>query len=343
MVKYFFKKWSFACMRESKKSTQPHDFIRLGKAVIQTERDAISALLNRLDEKFNQACQYLLACSGRTIVMGMGKSGHIGKKIASTLASTGTPAFFIHPAEASHGDLGMITARDVMIIISNSGNTEEIISILPLIKRLGIPLITLTGNPDSALAKAANVNLDVSIQKEACPLNLAPTASTTTALVMGDALAIALLNAKGFTENDFALSHPGGRLGKRLLLRIEDIMHTGDAVPRVHENDLLRAALFEMSQKGLGMTAVLNAKERLVGIFTDGDLRRALDKEFDVHTTLISQVMTTTCTTVKPDLLVAEALQLMEKRKINGLLVLDEEKHLVGAFNLLDILRSGVM
>lgn len=319
------------------------DFSALGKSVINAESNAILNLIGHLDEKFDQACKILLNCKGRVIVAGMGKSGHIGRKIASTLASTGTPAFFIHPAEACHGDLGMLTDQDVVIVISNSGTTSEIMTILPIIKRLGIPVISLTGNPNSTIATIADINLDVSVEKEACPLNLAPTSSTTVTLVMGDALAIALLQARGFTEKDFALSHPNGRLGKRLLLRISDIMHSGNNIPRVNETALLKDTLLEMSDKGLGMTAIVNSQNEVIGVFTDGDVRRALDKGYDVHTTPISKVMTRNCTTVKPELLVAEALKLMETKKINGLLVLDDNDNLVGALNLLDIVRSGVM
>lgn len=319
------------------------DFRTHGKATINAESKAILDLVERIDDKFNQACKILLNCQGRVIVAGMGKSGHVGRKIASTLASTGTPAFFIHPAEACHGDLGMLTSQDVVIVISNSGTTDEIVTILPMIKRLGIPVISLTGNSTSTIATTADINLDVSVEKEACPLNLAPTSSTTVTLVMGDAIAIALLQARGFTEKDFALSHPNGRLGKRLLLRIADIMHSGDSIPRVNETALLSNTLLEMSEKCLGMTAIMNDQNKVIGVFTDGDVRRALDHGYDVHTTPVSQVMTKNCMTVKPELLVAEALKLMETKKINGLLVLDDNDNLVGAFNLLDIVRSGVM
>jgi len=316
---------------------------QFGKTVIEIEMQAIQQLLQRIDETFTKACEYLFNCSGRIIVTGMGKSGHIGRKIASTLASTGSPAFFIHAAEASHGDLGMITPQDVILAISNSGTTQEILTILPIIKRLNIPLITMTGNPASTLAQVANVNLDVSVATEACPLNLAPSASTTATLVMGDALAITLLRLRGFTEEDFAFSHPGGRLGRRLLLRIDEVMHQGDAVPKVKHTALLRRALIEMSQKSLGMTAIVDDQEKLVGVFTDGDLRRALDKGYDVHTTLISDVMTKNCMTVSPETLAVEALNIMESRKITALLVIDEKGKLVGAFNIHDLLRTGVV
>jgi arabinose-5-phosphate isomerase len=282
-------------------------------------------------------------CAGRVVVIGMGKSGHIGGKIAATLASTGTPAFFVHPGEASHGDLGMITDKDVVIALSNSGETAEIVTIVPIITRLGVPLISMTGNPQSTLSKEASVNLHVGVEEEACPLGLAPTSSTTAALVMGDALAVAILEAKGFTENDFARSHPGGSLGKRLLLHVKDIMHTGELIPTVKKNALMKEALLEMSQKGLGMTAIIDDDFKLLGIFTDGDLRRALDQEIDCHSTIIEDVMKTQCLTARDDMLAAEALQIMEKKKINGLMVINKENTVVGAFNMHDLLRSGVL
>ena len=316
---------------------------QLGLAVIDTEAKAVLALASRIDAGFVKACQIMLACAGRIVVIGMGKSGHIGSKIAATLASTGSPSFFVHPGEASHGDLGMITNKDVVLAISNSGETEEILTILPLIKRLGVPLITLTGNPSSTLARAADSNIDVSVEQEACPLGLAPTSSTTATLVMGDALAISLLEARGFTAEDFARSHPGGRLGRRLLLLIKDIMHSGAGIPSVHESARLSAALVEMTKKGLGMTAVVDDKQRLMGIFTDGDLRRALDCKVDVHEELIAKVMTRNCKTVSPDMLAAEALQLMDKHKINALLVVAGDNTLVGALNMHDLLRAGVV
>jgi len=319
------------------------ELLRLARAVIETEAEAVAGLAARIDANFARACRHMLACEGRVVVLGMGKSGHIGGKIAATLASTGTPAFFVHPGEASHGDLGMITAKDAVLAISNSGETEEILTILPLIKRLGVPLIAMTGNPASTLARAATVHIDVSVPKEACPLGLAPTASTTATLAMGDALAIALLEARGFTAEDFARTHPGGRLGRRLLLLIRDLMHTGEAIPRVREGTLLRDALVEMTRKGLGMTAVVDEDERVLGIFTDGDLRRALDREVDVHTTPIEAVMTRNCKTVGPELLAAEALQIMEAHKINALLVVDGGERLVGALNMHDLLRAGVL
>jgi len=319
------------------------ELLRLARAVIETEAEAVAGLAARIDGAFARACRHMLECEGRVVVLGMGKSGHIGGKIAATLASTGTPAFFVHPGEASHGDLGMITAKDAVLAISNSGETEEILTILPLIKRLGVPLIAMTGNPASTLARAATVHIDVSVPQEACPLGLAPTASTTATLAMGDALAIALLEARGFTAEDFARTHPGGRLGRRLLLLIRDIMHTDEAVPKVREGTLLRDALVEMTRKGLGMTAIVDGEERVLGIFTDGDLRRALDREVDVHATPVEAVMTRNCKTVGADLLAAEALQIMEAHKINALLVVEDGERLIGALNMHDLLRAGVL
>jgi arabinose-5-phosphate isomerase len=316
---------------------------RLGVAVIETERDAVSALIERVGAEFAGACQSMLACTGRVVVTGMGKSGHIGNKIAATLSSTGTPAFFMHPGEASHGDLGMLTRHDVVLALSNSGETDEITLLLPLIKRLGIPLIALCGNQASTLAQAADFSIDVSVDKEACPLGLAPTASTTAALVMGDALAVALLEARGFTQDDFALSHPGGSLGRRLLLRVRDIMHTGDRLPRVEEQATLSQALVEMTEKGLGMTAIVDDEHRVLGIYTDGDLRRTLDKGLDVHATRISEVMTPDCRTCRADDIAAEELKRMEEARINGMLVVDEAQRLIGAFNMHDLLRARVL
>ena len=315
----------------------------LGRAVIDTEAAALTALRERIDERFVRACRHMLGCEGRIVILGMGKSGHIGSKIAATLASTGSPAFFVHPGEASHGDLGMITAKDVVLALSNSGETEEMLTILPLIKRLGIPLIALTGNPESTLARAADVSLDVSVAKEACPLGLAPTASTTAALAMGDALAVALLQARGFTAEDFARSHPGGTLGRRLLLHVSDIMHQGEAIPKVSERALLKDTLVEMTKKGLGMSAIVDEDDRVCGVFTDGDLRRTLDRNLDFRTTPVARVMTRNCVTVSPEILAAEALQLMDKRKINGLLVVDANRHLIGALNMHDLLRARVV
>lgn len=315
----------------------------LGRSVIETEAQALLALISRIDGNFVAACNYMLACQGRIVVLGMGKSGHIGGKLAATLASTGTPAFFVHPGEASHGDMGMITAKDVTVAISNSGETDEIIVLLPLIKRLGVPLITLTGNPSSTLARAASVNIDISVAKEACPLGLAPTSSTVAALAMGDALAIALLQSRGFSAEDFALAHPGGTLGRRLLLRIGDIMHRGGEMPTMGPRDLLKDALVEMSRKGLGMTAIVDERLRVAGIFTDGDLRRALDRGVDVHSARMQEVMTRECMTVTEACLAAEALSLMQQRRINALLIVDAERTLLGVVNMHDMLRAGVV
>jgi len=319
------------------------DFQRLGREVVATELAEISALQSRIDENFTGACELLLSCKGRIVVTGMGKSGHIGGKIAATLASTGSPAFFVHPGEASHGDLGMITKHDIVIALSNSGNTTEITTIIPILKRFAVPLISMTGDKNSTLARAADINLDVSVSKEACPHDLAPTSSTTVALVMGDALAVALLQARGFTAEDFALSHPGGSLGRRLLLHVSDIMHTGERIPKVHENASVSEALLEMSEKGLGMTAIVDAQDNVLGLYTDGDLRRSLDKNIDVRNTCICDVMTKNCKTATAGELAASMVKLMEDRGINGLLVIDENNKLIGAFNMHDILRAGIM
>ena len=316
---------------------------KLGLAVLETEAEALLALRARVGEAFASACRHMLACSGRIVVVGMGKSGHIGGKIAATLASTGTPAFFVHPGEASHGDLGMITAQDVVLALSNSGETDEILTILPIIKRLNVPLVALTGNPDSTLGHQATVCLDVGVAREACPLGLAPTASTTAALAMGDALAVALLEAVGFGADDFARSHPAGRLGRRLLLLVDDLLHTGGDLPVIDESALVADALLEMSAKRLGMTAVVDAEGRLTGIFTDGDLRRGLDRDIDVHATRVVEAMTRDCKTVAPGTLAAEALQMMQTHKINALLVVDAQHRPVGALNIHDLLRSGVL
>ena len=318
-------------------------FRELGAAVLQTEAKAVAALAPRLGDSFSHACQLMLECEGRIVVLGMGKSGHIGGKVAATLASTGSPAFFVHPGEASHGDLGMITPKDVVLALSNSGETEELLVILPLIKRLGVPMVALTGNASSTLARMADAHIDVSVAQEACPLDLAPTASTTAALAMGDALAIALLEARGFTQEDFARSHPGGRLGRRLLLLIDDVMRTGDALPLVGPEVLLSEALLEVTRKGLGMTAIVDGPRRLLGIFTDGDLRRCMDQGVDVHRTPVKNVMTRHAKTVTKGILAAEALQIMESAKINGLMVVDGDGVVIGALNMHDLLRAGVV
>ena len=321
----------------------PSDFRSSAIRAIRIERDAIDALEGRIDDQFTRACEVIMNCKGRVVVTGMGKSGHIGNKIAATLASTGTPSFFVHPGEASHGDMGMITSQDVVIAISNSGNTSEVVTILPLIKRMGAPLISMTGNASSTLAREAVANLDVSVMVEACPLGLAPTSSTTATLVMGDALAVALLEARGFSAEDFAISHPGGSLGRRLLLRVSDIMHSGDQIPVVNEDTPLSGALLEMSRKGLGMTTVVNDKGTLTGIFTDGDLRRTLDRSVDIHNTPINEVMTRHGKTIQADHLAAEALNIMEEMKINALPVTDDQGGLIGAINMHDLLRAGVI
>ena len=307
------------------------------------EARAINELAARINEDFTRAARFMLDCEGRIVVLGMGKSGHIGGKIAATLASTGTPAFFVHPGEASHGDMGMIVAGDVVLAISNSGETDELLVLLPLIKRLNVPLISLTGRQESTLAKAADVDIDVSVREEACPLGLAPTSSTTAALAMGDALAVALLEARGFTAQDFARSHPGGRLGRRLLLKINDIVHTGAEMPTVSGQTLLRDALLEMTRKGLGMTAVVDHNKHVIGVFTDGDLRRTFDKGVDVHTVVMSEVMTSDFKTARLDQLAAEALAIMQEHKINALLVCDEDNTLAGVLNMHDLLRAGVV
>ena len=317
--------------------------LELGRQALATEAKALEALVPRLGDSFVRACRLCLQCRGRVIVTGMGKSGHIGSKIAATLASTGTPAFFLHPAEASHGDLGMITRDDVVLAISNSGESAEIAMIVPHIRRLGVPLITFTGRAESTLARAATVNVDVSVPAEACPLNLAPTSSTTATLAMGDAMAVALLKWRGFTEEQFARHHPGGALGRRLLLHVEDVMRKGRDVPMVCADTPLAAGLIEMSQKGLGMTAIVAPGQRILGIFTDGDLRRTLDRLVDVHATRMDEVMTTGCKTIGPKELAAEAVHLMETHRITALPVVDESGVLVGALNVHDLLRAGVV
>ena len=325
--------------------TDPTQMIARGRRVLATEAEAVAALEHRLGDAFARACDLLLACTGRIVVTGMGKSGHIGNKIAATLASTGSPSFFLHPAEAIHGDIGMITAGDVVLALSNSGETDELLTILPVIKRLDVPLIALTGNDGSTLARYATVALDVSVPAEACPLNLAPTASTTATLAMGDALAIAVLEARGFTEEDFARSHPGGSLGRRLLLHVEEVMRKGDELPRVGPDTPLSAGLLEMSRKGLGMTTIVDADDHVLGIFTDGDLRRALDRQVDIHRTPMREVMTADCKVAEPRMLAAEAVHLMETFRITSLPVVlaAEGRKLVGALNVHDLLRAGVM
>jgi arabinose-5-phosphate isomerase len=324
-------------------AADPQQLLARGRRVLETEVAAVGALQERLNEAFVAACRLLLGCKGRVVVTGMGKSGHIGNKIAATLASTGTPSFFLHPGEASHGDIGMITHDDVVVAISNSGETAELLTILPVIKRLGVPLIAMTGRLQSTLAKAAAAVLDVGVPEEACPHNLAPTASTTATLAMGDALAVAVLEARGFSEQDFARSHPGGALGRKLLLHVEDVMRTGDQLPAVTPETSLRDGLLEMSRKGLGMTAIVDGRRKVLGIYTDGDLRRTLDHPIDLKTTRMSDVMTPRPKTIGARLLAAEAVHLMETSRITQLLVVDDDNVLVGALNVHDLFRAGVM
>lgn len=319
------------------------DYVSSALRTIRLEADAVNCLTSRINGSFTQACDLIMACSGRIIVTGMGKSGHIGKKIAATLASTGTPAFFVHPGEASHGDLGMITKNDLVLAISYSGTSNEIITLLPLLKRAGIKIISMCANPQSPLAEVAEVNLDISVVHEACPLDLAPTSSTTVTLVMGDALAIALLEARGFTAEDFAFSHPGGALGRRLLLRLSDLMHVGDDIPRVTPETPLLEALMVMSEKGFGMTTVTNAAGDLLGIFTDGDLRRSIDRGVDIRRATTGELMNTSPRMLRDNTLAAEALAVMEAAKINVLLVSDEQKQLVGVVKINDLLRAGII
>lgn len=329
-------------MTKLKEPTSSASFLMSAKKTIQAEREAVFALEQRLGPEFDRACELILSGKGRVVVTGVGKSGHIAHKISATLASTGTPAFFIHPAEASHGDLGMVVPGDIVLAISNSGNASEIIPLLPNLKRLNTPLIVMTANPESPLGLAADVILDISVQSEACPLNLAPTSSTTVTLVLGDALAVALLEARGFTKEDFALSHPGGKLGKRLLLTVKDLMHSGNKLPVVLAETPLLEALKEMSEKGLGMTTVLNEQQQLLGIFTDGDLRRTLDAHSNVHELLIKDVMTQNPLCSYPHQLAADALDLMEGKKIMSLVVIDEQQKVVGVLHMHDLISAGL-
>lgn len=317
--------------------------LQSGRRTVEMEASAIRALDQRINDSFINACKLILDCKGRVIVTGMGKSGHIGSKIAATLASTGTPAFFVHPGEASHGDLGMITKQDVVIAISYSGSSSEVITLLPLLKRMGIPLISMAGKSDSPLAQAANAHLDISIETEACPLNLAPTTSTTATLVMGDALAIALLEARGFTAEDFAFSHPGGALGRKLLLKVEDIMHKDTEVPRVLGSAPLSQALLEMTQKGFGMTTIIDEENQLIGVFTDGDLRRSIDHGVNLSNAVMSDVMSPNPKTVHTNILAAEALGIMEERKITALIVANNHGEPLGVVHMHDILKAGVI
>jgi len=317
-------------------------FSESGRRTIRMEAAAVAAMEQRIGGDFDRACDLLLQTRGRVIVTGMGKSGHIARKIAATLASTGTPAFFVHPGEASHGDMGMITADDAVIALSNSGAVAEIVTLLPLLKRLGTPLVSMTGNADSVLAQASDVHLDTRVETEACPLDLAPTSSTTTALVMGDALAIAMLEARGFTADDFAFSHPGGTLGKKLLLKVADVMRSGDAIPRVTADTLLSEALLEISNKGLGMTTIIDGEDRLVGVFTDGDLRRTLKARIDINETPMSRLMREGAKTARSDMLAAEAMHIMEENEISSLVVVDEDRTVAGVVHLMHLLHAGL-
>jgi len=318
------------------------EFRQWGQQVLETEIGALQEITQYINEDFAQACQLILSCKGKVIVMGMGKSGHIANKIAATLASTGTPAFFVHPSEASHGDLGMISRDDVVLAISNSGSSSEILTLFPVMERVGVPVISMTGNSHSSMAKLAQIHLCIAVSKEACPLGLAPTSSTTATLAMGDALAVALLQAKGFTADDFALSHPGGALGKKLLLRVMDVAHTDKQLPLVTGETSISHALIEVSEKGLGMTGVIDESGALIGLFTDGDLRRTLDQRIDFHTTPIAQVMTKNPRVLDDNILAASALKVMEDCNINGLFIVENNKP-IGALNMLDMLRAGVI
>ncbi|MDC9719947.1 MAG: KpsF/GutQ family sugar-phosphate isomerase [Gammaproteobacteria bacterium] len=323
--------------------TQVTPFAKSALRTIGLEQAAIAELVTRIDASFEQACQLLIDCSARVVLLGMGKSGHIANKIAATLASTGTPAFFVHPGEASHGDMGMITANDVVLALSYSGTTSEIVTLLPILKRLGTPIIAMTGVANSTLAVTADVHLNINVSTEACPLNLAPTSSTTASLVMGDALAIALLEAKGFNAKDFAFSHPGGALGRKLLLKVSDIMHSGSALPQVTQDASFADALMEMTQKSMGMTAVVNPQGKLTGIYTDGDLRRSLDHSQDLRQCQVDELMTRDPVRARADMLAAQALKLMEQHKINALIVCNHNDQPVGAINMHDLLKAGVI
>ncbi|BCG65330.1 MAG: arabinose-5-phosphate isomerase [Methyloprofundus sp.] len=319
------------------------ELIKAAKEVVSIEAEAVTGLLTRIDTDFVKACHIIKECAGRVVVTGMGKSGHIAGKIAATLASTGTPAFFLHPGEAGHGDLGMITRQDVVLALSNSGETDEILTLLPIIKRLGVPMIAITGREHSALARLSSAHLNNAVAKEACSLGLAPTASTTAALVLGDALAVTLMTMRGFTRDDFALSHPGGSLGRRLLVLVGDIMHTGDSLPVVQSDVTIMSALVEMTAKKLGVTAVIDPPGYLAGIFTDGDVRRLLEKSIDVKAVAVVEVMTANCQTITQDALAAEAMQLMEEKKINALIVVDEQQKVIGVLNMHDLVHAGII
>lgn len=315
-----------------------------GCKVIDIEKSTLDNLYQYVDSvEFAQVCELILNCTGKVIVMGMGKSGHIGNKISATLASTGTPAFFVHPGEASHGDLGVLSDNDIILAISNSGESSEILALMPVIQRKAIPIIAMTGKPESTMARLATIHLCIEVPEEACPLGLAPTSSTTATLVMGDAIAIALLQAKGFTREDFAMSHPGGALGRKLLLKVNNVMHSGDNLPLVKHDICITEALYEISNKGLGMTAIVDDQNKLVGIFTDGDLRRVIDAQVNLRTTPIAEVMTRNCVTITDNVLAAQALQVMDSKNINGLIVIDKNDHPIGALNMLDMVKAGVI
>ncbi|QBF82453.1 KpsF/GutQ family sugar-phosphate isomerase [Shewanella maritima] len=315
-----------------------------GRNVIDIEKKALENLYQYVDsDAFGQACELILQCKGKVVVMGMGKSGHIGNKISATFASTGTPAFFVHPGEASHGDLGALSKNDVVMAISNSGESSEILTLMPVIQRMGVPVIAVTGKPESNMAKLAKLHLCIKVPEEACPLGLAPTSSTTATLVMGDALAVALLQSRGFTRDDFALSHPGGSLGKKLLLKVDDVMHKDERLPLVKQNITITDALYEITKKGLGMAGVVDDSNKLVGIFTDGDLRRVIDAQVNLRDTSIAQVMTPNCVTIQAGILAAQALQVMDDKNINGLIVVDGQHQPIGALNMLDMVKAGVI
>lgn len=324
-------------------SIDPQSVMQMARQVIDIEARAVVNLADTIDASFVKAVELLLNCQGRVVIIGMGKSGHIARKIAATMASTGTPAFFVHPGEAAHGDLGMITPQDVALLLSYSGESDEVLVLLPALKRKGVPLIAMTGKPQSTLAREADVHLNSAVAEEACPLGLAPTASTTAALVLGDALAVSLLETRGFGPEDFAVSHPAGRLGRRLLVHVRDVMHAADELPKVQSGVSLKEALLEMSAKGLGMTAIVGQNNALLGLFTDGDLRRALDRNVDLLTASVNDVMTTAPKTIDQDRLAAEAVQILEAKRINGLLVVNAEGALVGALNMHDLMRAGVV
>lgn len=330
-------------MSEELPQAATHNAIPMARRVLRIEADAVAALADRLDAGFEQAVRLVLERHGRVIVTGIGKSGHIGRKIAATLASTGTPAYFVHAAEAAHGDLGMITSEDIVIALSHSGTSEEVLTIVPLVKRQGAKLIALTGNPDSPLAREADVHLDAAVREEACPLNLAPTASTTAALALGDALAVALLDARGFSSDDFARAHPGGALGRRLLTHVRDVMRVAGAVPRLPDHTSITEALLAMSRGGLGMTAVVDAQDRLIGIFTDGDLRRAIERGADIRSARLGEIMTSSPQHIRPDALAVEAVEMMERLRISQLLVVDDAGVLLGALNTHDLMQAKVI